>query len=249
LAAAPPAAPVTLSDRRVALVIGNSDYRTVAALPARRRDAEAVADALRQDGFQTVMLMSDLTRDAMRDALRAFRAVADDADWAVVYFAGHGLEAGGAGRLVPIDAGLADENAAADETIAYADVEQVVGGARALRLIIIDADRNNPFAAQGAAPRAPSAGSGAPDTASEMKSGVLMVFSTRGGDAVIEAGDGGVSPFARALAAQLKAPGVEIRRLFAAVRDDVLRATGGRQRLFAYGALPGHMEFYFVAGK
>jgi uncharacterized caspase-like protein len=74
------------------------------------------------------------------------------------------------------------------------------------------------------------------------------VFSTREGG-VTDAGSGDGSPFAKALVAQLKAPGVEIRRLFDTVRDDVVDATSGRQTPFAHGALPGRQEFYFVAGK
>jgi uncharacterized caspase-like protein len=200
-----------------------------------------VADALRQDGFQTVMLMTDLTRDALQDALRTFRGVAANADWAVVYYAGHGREAGGKGYLVPVEARLEDEQGVAGETVLYGDLEAAVAGARALRIIIVDADP--PFHV--------------PGPASEPKAGTLTVFSTRpdgvgqsdGTPADKPGDDGGISPFAKALATHLREPGLEIRRLFDYVRDDVMTATGDRQAPFAYGALPGRKEFFFVVRK
>jgi Caspase domain len=89
--ASPPAIPAA-PERRVALVIGNSGYRSVPVLQNPRRDAAAVANALRQVGFQTVELATDLDCDGMVKALRSFRAQADHADWVLVYFAGHGVE-------------------------------------------------------------------------------------------------------------------------------------------------------------
>jgi tetratricopeptide (TPR) repeat protein len=237
-----PAAPVVLADRRVALVIGNANYRSVPALRSPGRDAAAVADALRQDGFQTVMLMTDLDRDAMRDVLRAFRAAAAGADWALVYFAGHGLEIGGEDYLVPIDARLQDAGSVGSETIAYADLIAAVEGAQALRLVITDAARNDPFGAAPAARRPPAA------AMPEQKAGTLLVFSTKAGGVTVD-GDGAISPFAKALAAEIRTPGLEIRRMFDAVRDDVLEATNGRQQPFVYGSLPGRMDFFFVPRK
>jgi tetratricopeptide (TPR) repeat protein len=237
-----PAAPVILTDRRVALVIGNSNYRSVPALRSPGRDAAAVADALRQDGFQTVMLMTDLDRDAMRDALHTFHTAAAGADWALVYFAGHGLEIGGEDHLVPIDARLQDAGGAGSETIAYTDLIAAVEGARALRLVVTDAARNDPF---GATP-----GAGSPPAAAmpEQKVGLLLVFSTKAGSITVD-GDSGISPFAKALVAGIRTPGLEIRRVFDAVRDDVLDATSGRQQPFVYGSLPGRMDFFFVPRK
>jgi uncharacterized caspase-like protein len=114
-----------------------------------------------------------------------------------------------------------------------------------LRLIILDADRTNPF---DAAASRPSAGAAPLSTPSEPKAGTLMVYSTKEGQ-VAEHGDGGNGPFAKALAAHLKAPGLDVRRLFDAVRNDVLAATGGRQQPFVYGTLPGRKDYFFVAGK
>jgi tetratricopeptide (TPR) repeat protein len=141
-----PAGPVASApDRRAALVIGNSAYRSVAFLPNPRRDAAAVADALRQVGFQSVELALDLDRDGMVKALRSFRDQADKADWALVYFAGHGIEIERVNYLIPTDARLIDDRDVKIETISYEELLRTVGGARALRLVVLDACRTNPF--------------------------------------------------------------------------------------------------------
>ena len=118
VAVAPAAIPMTSSPpavaaatpqpqgRRVALVIGNSDYRAVPVLPNPKRDAAALADALRRTGFQSVTLANDLTREQMNDALRKFAVESDNADWSLVYFAGHGIEVGGQNYVIPVDAKL-----------------------------------------------------------------------------------------------------------------------------------------------
>jgi Flp pilus assembly protein TadD len=106
LAATQPSAVVasTQPGHRVALVIGNSAYANVDALPNARRDADAVAAALRGTNFQAVTLKNDLARDKLIDVLRNFATEAEKADWAVIYFAGHGIEIGGNNYLIPVDA-------------------------------------------------------------------------------------------------------------------------------------------------
>jgi hypothetical protein len=251
LAAAPTAAaPVVAAERRVALVIGNSGYTSslVTPLPNPRRDADLVAGALRQAGFQTVLLKSDLGRDAMRDALRTFRSAADNADWGVIYYAGHGLQIGKTNFLVPIDARLRDERDVPGETIASGELATAVAGAKGLRLIILDACRVNPFAAQMARlnpGRAILRGLSPPP---ESDSGMLIVYSAKDGE-VAEDGNDVNSPFAKALVAQFKVPGHEVRRMFDYVREDVMAATGRRQQPYTYGSLPGSKDFFFVATK
>jgi tetratricopeptide (TPR) repeat protein len=243
-----PASQPVLAERRVALVIGNSQYRSVPVLPNPRRDAQAVAQALREDGFQTVMVVNDAGRDALRDALRRFRAEADKAEWALVYYAGHGVQIGKTNYLIPVDAKLADARDVQGETIAYGEVEAAVGGASTLRIIVLDACRTDPFETQMARAnpgRAVARGLSPPP---ETDAGMLVVYSAKDGQ-VAEDGDGANSPFAAALVAQLKVPGREVRRLFDYVREDVMNATGRRQQPFTYGSLPGSKDFFFVAGK
>jgi tetratricopeptide (TPR) repeat protein len=244
------AKPVAVApDRRVALVIGNSQYRSVAFLPNPRRDASAVADALRQVGFQVELAM-DLDRDGMVKALRSFRDQADQADWALVFFAGHGIEIDRVNYLIPTDARLLDDRDVKTETVSYEELLSTVNGARALRLVVLDACRNNPFKDQ---MRRTAASRGATDRGlappPESKPGTLVVYSAKEGEVAADDAGGANSPFASALIAELKVRGLEVRRVFDNVRDDVLEATDNRQQPFTYGSLPGRRDFFFVTAK
>jgi tetratricopeptide (TPR) repeat protein len=249
-AAGPASAAVAATERRAALVVGNSAYRSVAALPNPKRDAQTVADALRQSGFQSVELALDLDRDGMVKALRSFRDQADRADWALVYYAGHGIEINRVNYLIPIDAKLTDDRDVKTETVSYDDLMTAVGGARALRLIVLDACRNNPFKesmrATVASRGSLSRGLAPPP---EAEPGTLVVYSAKEGEVAADDVDGSNSPFARAFVAGLKVPGREVRRLFDLIRDDVMDATNRRQQPYTYGSLSGRRDFYFVAGK
>jgi tetratricopeptide (TPR) repeat protein len=232
---------------RVALVIGNSAYQSAAYLPNPRRDAQTVADALRQVGFQTVQLAVDLDHGAMMKALRSFRDMADNADWALIYFAGHGIEINGANYLIPVDAKLADERDVQAETVPYEDLLSTVAHAKALRLIILDACRVNPFKDR-MRRLALSRGSGVRGLAPppESEPGTLVVYSAKDGEVAADDANGVNSPFAHAFVQEVKVPGREVRRLFDYVRDDVIDATNNRQEPFTYGSLPGRRDFFFV---
>ncbi len=209
-----------------------------------------MADAPQQTGFQTVELKIDLGRDAMVKALRAFRDQADKADWALIYFAGHGIEINQVNYLIPIDAKLADERDVKAETVSYEELLNTLGGARLLRLLILDACRVNPFKDSMRRTMASRSGNDrglAPPP--EPEPGTLVVYSAKDGQIATDNIDGANSPFARAFAAELKVPGREVRRQFDYVRDDVLEATNKRQQPFTYGSLPGRRDFFFVAGK
>src|SRR4029077_7637676 len=97
-------------------------------------------------GFQTVTLSDDLTRDKFFETLKAFATEAEKADWAVVYYAGHGFEIGGVNYLVPVDAKLAADKDAETEAVALEQVIAAVGGARKLRLVMVGAWRQKPVA-------------------------------------------------------------------------------------------------------
>jgi tetratricopeptide (TPR) repeat protein len=246
-APAPPTAPAA-QEVRVALVIGNSAYQSATYLPNPRRDAQAVADALRLAGFQTVDLAVDLDHAAMMKALSSFRDRADNADWALIYFAGHGIEINGANYLIPVDAKLADDRDVQAETVPYEDLMSTVERAKVLRLIILDACRVNPFKDHLHGSFALLRGSGerglAPPPQSEP--GTLVVYSAKDGEVATDDANGINSPFARAFVQEVKVPGREVRRLFDYVRDDVIDATNNRQEPFTYGSLPGRRDFFFV---
>jgi tetratricopeptide (TPR) repeat protein len=248
LAALTPQAPdAGMSGRRVALVIGNGAYKNVHVLPNPPKDAKLIADTLRGIGFQTVTLSTDLTRDKFFAALRDFAAEAEKADWAVVYYAGHGFEIGGVNYLVPVDAKLAADKDAETEAVALEQVLAAVGGARKLRLVILDACRNNPFAPmmkQTLALKLVDQGF----SNIEPGAGMMVVYAAKHGETALD-GEGGDSPFATALARDVREPNVEVRKLFDIVRDDVWTVTKHRQQPFTYGSPPGREDFFFVAGK
>ncbi|WP_298244313.1 tetratricopeptide repeat protein [uncultured Bradyrhizobium sp.] len=248
-AAAVAASEAPSGERRIALVIGNSAYENVAALPNPVRDASLVADVLRLTGFEAVTLLTNLRKDALVNALREFAARAETADWAVVYYAGHGMEIGGVNYLIPTDAKLAADREIGFEAVPVDQVLNAAERARKLRLVILDACRDNPFAAQmkrtmTVASRSVSRGL-AP---LEPEAGTLVVFAAKDGETALD-GDGINSPFATAFVRNLPTPGLEVRRLFDFVRDDVMEATGRRQKPFSYGSVSGRQDFYFVAGK
>jgi tetratricopeptide (TPR) repeat protein len=230
--------------RRVALVIGNSDYRAVPVLPNPKRDAAALADTLRRTGFDSVTLANDLTREQMNDALRKFAVESDNAEWSLVYFAGHGIEVGGQNYVIPVDAKLSADRDVQFEAVQLEQVLAATEGAKKLRLLLLDACRENPYANQMkrvVASRAIDRGL----TSMETDAGMLVVFAAKHGQVAFD-GQGGHSPFVAALMQRMLTPQLEIRKMFDLVRDDVMAATGKRQQPFSYGSVPGNEDFYFT---
>jgi uncharacterized caspase-like protein len=231
------------AETRVALVIGNGRYAAVAPLINPTRDATRVAETLRSSGFQTVTLVSDASRSELITALNTFSEAAERADWALVYFAGHGIEIDGTNYVVPVDARLKNDRAIADEAVPLDRVLQAIEAARKLRLVILDACRDNPFVAsmrRTSATRSIGRGLGR----IEPEGGTLVAFAAKHGQTALD-GEGEHSPFVQALSRRLATPGLEINKLFRLVRDDVMAATGKKQEPFVYGSLPGE-DFFFV---
>jgi tetratricopeptide (TPR) repeat protein len=248
LAALTPQAPGgTNTARRIALIIGNGAYKHVPALDNPPRDAKLIAATLKDVGFQTVMLSNDLTRDKFFETLKSFAVEAEKADWALVYYAGHGFEIGGINYLVPVDAKLSADKDAETEAVALEQVIAAVGGARKLRLVMLDACRDNPFAPtmkRTIALKLVDKGF----SNIEPGAGFMVVYAAKHGETAFD-GEGTDSPFATAVARDIKEPKVEVRKLFDIVRDDVWTATKHGQQPFTYGSPPGREDFYFVAGK
>ncbi len=243
----PKALPV--AERRIALIIGNSAYRNVPPLPNPVRDATSVAEVLRRTGFSIVTLQTDLPKEKLVDALRNFAQLADTADWALVYYAGHGIEMGGSNYLIPVDARLATDRDVSFEAVPLDQVLSAVEGAKKLKLVVLDACRDNPFASQmrrtlNTASR--SIGRGLASI--EPEAGTLVVYAAKHGETALD-GDGANSPFASALIKNIQTPGLEVRRMFDYVRDDVMDMTQRRQQPFSYGSVSGRQEFYFVAAQ
>lgn len=228
------------AEKRVALVIGNSAYQNVPKLANPANDASMMAATLKKSGFDSVVLRSDVTKDAMRRALRDFADQASNADVAVVYYAGHGIEVDGTNFLIPVDATLERDTDVYDETYPLDRILVAMEPAKQLRLIILDACRDNPFgktmkrsigtrgiATRGLAKVEPTN----PNT--------MIAFAAKAGSTAAD-GDGKNSPFAMALANRLTAPGMDLRKSFGFVRDDVMKVTNNQQEPFIYGSLGGN---------
>jgi uncharacterized caspase-like protein len=179
-------------------------------------------------------------------ALKAFARKADAANWAVIYYAGHGIETGGTNYLIPVDAKLETDRDVPEEAISLEQMQSKIEGAHKLKLIVLDACRDNPFAAQMKLTVANrSIGRGLSPV--EPTDGTLVVYAAKGGTSV-EDGEGDDSPFAISFAKRIVEPGVEINKTFRFLRQDVLRKTGNHQEPFVYGSLPPD-DFYFVPPK
>ena len=244
VAVAKPQAPQA-PERRVALVIGNAGYKNVPALLNSKNDARAVAASLRRLGFSAVVEQYDLTRPAMTRALQEFGELAENADWAVVYYAGHGIEVGGVNYAIPIDAALKASTHVDDEGVSLERVVSTVGSAKKMRLVILDACRDNPFV-----PKMRNVGGsrsvGRGLGRVEPPPGVLVAYAARDGLVAMD-GDTGNSPFATALVEHLEEPGLEINLLFRKIRDRVFTATRGQQEPYTYGSLPAQQFFFRTA--
>jgi uncharacterized caspase-like protein len=219
-------ATVAKADRRVAFVVGNGAYKNVAQLPNPPIDAKAMASTLRNVGFE-VIEGSNLTRDQMTEKLLDFGRKAQGSDVAVFYYAGHGIAVSGTNYLLPIDADIKSEMDVKLGAAINIDLtlDQTMGDAK-VKLVFLDACRDNPFAAKiksNSATRSVSVGSGL----AEMKSGegTLIAFATGPGQTALDGQEGNNSPFTRALIDNITKPGVEIQQAMTSVRAQVNEET------------------------
>jgi Caspase domain len=227
------------AEKRVALVLGNSNYQNVPQLSNPINDGGVMAATFRNAGFDVVVSRYDLSALDTRRVLRDFEDRARDADVAVVYYAGHGLEVDGTNYLIPVDAKLERDTDIYDEAFSLDRILVAVEPAKQLRLVILDACRDNPFARNmkhSLAARSIGRGLAKIEPASP---NTLIAYSAKAGSTAQD-GDGRNSPFTTALAQHLTTPGLDVRRAFGFVRDDVLKSTGNRQEPFVYGSLGGN---------
>ena len=227
------------AEKRVALVMGNAAYQNVNRLTNPANDAVAMSETLKSAGFDVVELKRNLNVNEMRRALRNFSDMARDADFAVVYYAGHGIEIDGTNYLIPIDATLERDIDAFDEAISLDRILTVIEPARQLRLVILDACRDNPFNTtmkRTIGARSIGRGLAKVEPASP---NTLIAFAAKAGSTASD-GDNNNSPFTAALVKYLPRPGLDLRKAFGFARDDVLKATDNRQEPFIYGSLGGN---------
>src|SRR3979411_1992925 len=228
------------ADRRVAFVVGNGAYKNVSPLPNPPIDAKSMAAVLRNVGFEVVE-GTNLTRDKMTERLLEFGKKARRADVAVFFYAGHGIAINGTNYLLPVDADIKSEM---DVKLGVAinialTLDQTLNDAK-VKLVFLDACRDNPFAAKiksNSATRSVAVQTGL----AEMKSGegTLIAFATGPGQTALDGQEGTNSPFTRALIAHLTTPGVEIQQAMTEVRAQVNEETNKGQLPWGHTNLIG----------
>jgi uncharacterized caspase-like protein len=231
-----------LAEKRVAFVVGNAAYRNVPQLPNPAIDAKAIASVLRGVGFEVVE-GTNLTRDKMTEKLLDFGKKAEGADVAVFFYAGHGIAVNNTNYLLPVDADLKSEMDVKLGAAINVDLtlEQTMADAK-VKLVFLDACRDNPFAAgirSAKATRSVSVNSGL----AEMKSGegTLIAFATGPGQTALDGEVGSHSPFTRALISNIAQPGVEIQQAMTKVRAQVNEETNKNQLPWGHTNLIGEV--------
>src|SRR5712672_100720 len=236
------------ADRRVAFVVGNGTYKNVSPLPNPPIDAKSMAAVLRNVGFEVVE-GTNLTRDKMTERLLEFGKKAQGADVAVFFYAGHGIAINGTNYLLPVDADIKSEMDVKLGAAINIDLtlDQTMNDAK-VKLVFLDACRDNPFAAKiksNSATRSVSVQSGL----AEMKSGegTLIAFATGPGQTALDGQEGTNSPFTRALMANITTPGVEIQQAMTKVRAQVNEETNRGQLPWGHTNLIGSVYLNPVA--
>ncbi|WP_296600160.1 caspase family protein [Roseibium sp.] len=228
------------AERRVALVIGNSGYANVAELKNPYNDAKGMSDKLTDLGFDVVTGL-DLSLRDMRQTVREFIKKLDNADLALFFYAGHGIQVNGENYLVPVDAELSTHLDLDFEALPANLVLNAMEQSTKVNLVFLDACRNNPFTenlARSMGTRSSAVGRGLAKIGSGV--GSLVSFATQPGNVALD-GDGENSPFTTALIKHLGTPGQDITRDLVMVRRDVLEATKGQQVPWDNSSLTGEV--------
>jgi Caspase domain len=233
-----------MAENRLALVIGQSAYRSVPALPNPANDAKAMTQLLTDSGFE-VLAASDLSQDQLREKVSEFagQVASKGPDTvALVFYAGHGLQIDGENYLVPVDIDVKREADIPIQAVRLNDILNTLTSVPSkMRILLLDACRNNPFPEINK-----TAGHGlAIIDAKTGSPGTFVSFSTSPG-AEAEDGNGSDSPYTTALLTVAREPGLPIEETFKRVRLQVNRATEGRQTPWDSSSLTD--DFSFLVG-
>lgn len=230
--------------RRVALVIGNSVYRSVARLDNPVNDAKLMAETLRGLGFTLIGdgAQLDLDKSTFDNAVQKFGNELQGANVGLFYYAGHGLQLRGTNYLVPVNANPTRETDVDFQMVDAAVVlRQMEASGTKLNVVMLDACRNNPFGGRGL--RASSGGL----AQMQAPEGTLISYATQPGN-VAQDGQDGDSPYTKALAKMIRKPGLDIFQTFNEVGLEVKRSTGGAQQPWLSSS-PIEGVFYFKPGS
>ena len=224
---------------RVALVIGNGSYTNAAPLINPASDASLITASLKTLGF-TVVSLIDGDHSSMLKMLAKFGRLAENADIALFFYAGHGLQVAGKNWLLPVNADIASRTDLPASAISANSVLELMelSGAKA-RIAILDACRNNPLSRS--LTRATTRGLAKIDSSA---AGTMVVFATAPGDVALD-GSGTNSPFSKALSQQMLTPGIEVRQMIGRVRSDVMAQTNDKQVPWVNEAIVG--EIYLAS--
>jgi uncharacterized caspase-like protein len=239
------------NEQRVALVIGNGAYKNTIELPNAPNDAAAVAASLKRLGF-VVVEGSNLTYSGMTDKLREFSRALNGADVGLVYYAGHGMQVAGENYLIPVDAALKQESDLEFEAVKVDAVLHQLQLEAKVKVVILDACRDNPLVTQlarsmaansnsGSKTRSAATSAGLSAIETDSASGTMIAFATAPGTVALD-GQGTHSPFTAALLDNMETPGIDIDVMMKRVRGEVARTTGDRQQPWTNSSLTA--EFY-----
>lgn len=221
--------------KKVALLIGNANY-TAGASPLKNptNDVAAMKATLQAAEFE-VHTFNNLTRVGMSKALDTFSEAAADADVGLIFYSGHGMEVAGKNYLIPTDAVLDAEKDVKYEAIVLDDLLESLSRVKTLKLVLLDACRDNPRASgiRTTTRAVPNKGLARFEVDT---SNLLVAYATAPGE-VAQDGAGANSPFTKALVNHLVQPGVEVEAALRAVAKDVFQSTEGKQRPFKTGSL------------
>jgi hypothetical protein len=231
---------IAQNERRIALIIGNSVYQNTAELKNPKNDAVDMAASLRRLGFE-VFEGHDLDKRSMERMIRQFGVKLSGADLALFFYAGHGVAIGGQNYLVPVDARLSSEGDADFEGLPLTLVLKQMEREAKTSIVLLDACRDNPLA-RNLARTMGTRSSQVSQGLAEVRTGVgtLIGFSTQPGNVAVDGG-GRNSPYAGALLRHIEVPGTDVSGVLIAVRNDVLKATDGRQVPWEHTSLTGQV--------
>ncbi len=238
-------AEAAVGDRRVALVMGNSEYKHVAPLENPLIDSKAVAASLKRLGFEVVEGYN-LDMEAMRATVGQYAAQLDGAKVALVYYAGHGIAVGGDNYLIPTDAVLKTPADVDFRTLNINLVLRQMQREERVNVVILDACRDNPLAEElsrsAKGTRSAGVSTGLSEINTNAAAGTLIAFATDPGKTALDGKKGENSPFTTALLRHMETPGISISSVMDRVREEVWRSTGEKQRPWVNTSIIG--EFY-----
>jgi len=235
-------ADAALAQKRVALVVGNSDYQHTTKLANPKNDATDMSGVLKGLGFEVIDGF-DLNKAAFDGKVREFAAALEGAAVGVFFYAGHGLQVSGQNYLVPIDAQLSAAVALDFEMMKVEIIHRAMERLTKTNVLFLDACRDNPLSrnlAQNLGTRSADVGKGLAQI--EAGSGTLISFSTHPGALALDGG-GRNSPYAGSLIKHLSASHDDLNSVLISVRNDVMSATKDAQVPWEHSALRGRLYF------